>query len=122
MIIRSLASRPEFVAGDGTLLREVVHGPKEGLACGYSLARARLAPGETSLWHRRRVSEAYYILSGRGRMEIDDETAEVTVGDLIYIPPKAAQRITNIGADELAFLCIVDLGWTEEDEEIIELR
>jgi mannose-6-phosphate isomerase-like protein (cupin superfamily) len=122
MFIRKLSSCKEIVAGDGTALKELLHGPKDGLSMGYSLAHARLAPGETSFLHRLAGSEAYYILSGRGRMEIDGETKEVAAGDVVYIPPKSAQRITNIGTEELAFLCVVDPAWREEDEEVIPLK
>jgi len=122
MFIRKLSSCKEFTAGDGTALRELVHGPKEGLKLGYSLAHARLAPGKSSLLHRLTGSEVYYLLSGHGRMEIDGEMKDVTAGDVIYIPPKSVQRIANIGADELAFLCLVDPAWREEEEEIIESK
>ena len=122
MYIRKLISVKEIMAGDGTILKELVPGPKEGLELRYSLAHARLAPGQTSYLHRLASSEVYYILTGRGRMEIEGETKEVVAGDVIYIPPHAAQRITNIGTDELAFLCLVDPAWREEDEEIIQER
>jgi mannose-6-phosphate isomerase-like protein (cupin superfamily) len=122
MIIHSLSSRHEFMAGDGTTLRELLHGQKDGLSCGYSLAQARLAPGQASFLHRLATSEVYYILVGRGRMEIGGEVRDVSVGDTVYIPPGAAQRITNSGPVELAFLCIVDPAWREENEEIIELK
>jgi mannose-6-phosphate isomerase-like protein (cupin superfamily) len=122
MIIHSLSSRHEFTAGDGTTLRELLHGPKDGLPCSYSLAHARLAPGQASFLHRLATSEVYYILAGRGRMDIDGEVCEVSEGDTIYIPPEAAQRITNSGSEELAFLCIVDPAWREEDEKVIESK
>ena len=120
MFVRSLTSREEIIAGDGTTLRELLHGPKEGLKCGYSLAHARLTPGKTSFLHRLAASEVYYVLAGRGRMEVDGETREVTVGDTIYIPPQATQRVTSLGPEELAFLCVVDPAWREEDEEVLQ--
>lgn len=119
MIVRSLATADEFIAGDGTTLRELLHGPKDGLAARYSVAHARLAPRQTSFLHRLTASEIYYILAGRGRMDVDKETRDVAPGDLIYIPPHAAQRITSLGPDDLEFLCIVDPAWRAEDEEII---
>jgi mannose-6-phosphate isomerase-like protein (cupin superfamily) len=119
MLIRSLASCGQFIAGDGTRLRELLHGSKDQLALRYSLAEARLSAGETSQWHRLKTSEVYYILSGRGRMEIDRESCEVSAGDAVYIPPHAAQRISNTGREDLTFLCIVDPAWRPEDEEII---
>ena len=119
MFLRSLASRDEFIAGDGTALRELLHGPKDNLALRCSLAHARLAPGCTSYLHRLSTSEVYYILAGRGRMDIDQETRDVAPGDVIYIPPHAAQRITSVGPDDLQFLCIVDPAWRADDEKIL---
>ena len=53
-------------------------------------------------------------------MHIDDETAEVEPGDVIYIPPKAIQFIENIGNESLDFLCIVDPAWQPDAEELVE--
>jgi mannose-6-phosphate isomerase-like protein (cupin superfamily) len=116
---RSLASTHEFPGGDGTRLRELLHGPKDHVAARYSIAHARLAQGVTSRLHRLTSSEVYYILAGRGRMEIDSDTRDVQIGDTIYIPPQASQRITALGPDDLEFLCIVDPAWRPEDEKIL---
>ena len=62
----------------------------------------------------------YFILQGKGIMYIDNETAEVKKGDIIYIPPNSIQRIENIEEKDLIFLCIVDPAWREENEEILE--
>jgi mannose-6-phosphate isomerase-like protein (cupin superfamily) len=53
-------------------------------------------------------------------MHVDDEAAAVHAGHAIYVPPGALQWIENSGATELAFLCIVDPAWREEDEELVE--
>ena len=84
---------------------------------GYSLAHARLGPGEASRPHRLKTSsEVYFILEGRGRMEIDGESAKVGPGMAIYIPPGSTQHIENRGDGPLAFLCIVHPSWKKEDE------
>ena len=73
-----------------------------------SIARARVKPGETTRWHRLRgTAERYYIISGRGRVEIGDlPPGEVNAGDMAVIPPMCPQRISNIGSDDLVFLAI----------------
>ena len=43
---------PEFLAGDHTRLRELLHPAKADLKLGYSLAHGLLDPGKQSLWHR----------------------------------------------------------------------
>lgn len=120
MFIRSLEDCPAFVAGDGTILREMLHPDKADLALRYSLAHAVVPVGATSFKHRLRHSEVYYLLAGEGTMFIDEASAPVQAGDTVYIPPRAVQWIENTGAAPLAFLCIVDPAWQPEDEEVLE--
>ena len=77
MFIKRLADCPEFTAGDNCRLREILHPDKQDLTLRYSLAHAVVAPGQTTWLHALKTSEVYYILSGRGEMRIDDETAPV---------------------------------------------
>src|SRR5438874_9548100 len=107
MLIRDLRTCVEFVGGDGTLLRELLHPAKQPLKVNYSLAHASLPPDTVSLAHRLRSSEVYYILEGQGTMFINDEQGEVLLGQAVYIPPGATQRIRSTGPGELKFLCIV---------------
>jgi mannose-6-phosphate isomerase-like protein (cupin superfamily) len=118
MFVSSLSNCKEFIAGDNTHLRELLHPAKQPLAIHYSLAHARLAPGEISLKHRLRTSEVYYILAGQGRMHVNDEVRLVGPGDAVYIPPDASQYIESLGPEEVTFLCIVDPAWKSEDEII----
>lgn len=115
----SLESCPEFTAGDGCRLREILHPDKADLALRYSLAHATVAPGQTSALHRLTTSEVYYILEGQGRMSIDGVRSDVGRGDTVYIPPNAKQSISNTGTDALIFICIVDPAWRVEDETIL---
>jgi len=118
MFISSLSNCKEFIAGDNTHLRELLHPATQPLSIRYSLAYAHLAPGKISLKHRLRTSEVYYILAGQGRMHVNDEARLVGPGDAIYIPPEASQYIESLGPGELTFLCIVDPAWKSEDEII----
>jgi len=119
MFIRRLRECEEFVAGDRSVLREILHPDKADLAIRYSLAHARVGPRETTTPHRLGTAEVYYILQGRGRMHIDEQTADVTAGDTVYIPPRATQFIENTLDSDLVFLCIVDPAWRATDEEIL---
>ncbi|MBD2089365.1 cupin domain-containing protein [Microcoleus sp. FACHB-1515] len=118
MLIKKLNDCPEFVAGDGTQLRELLHPDKQPIDLRYSLAHAIVAAGQTSILHSLTTSEVYYILSGRGEMEIDSDRQIVEPGDAIYIPPHAKQRITNTENEPLVFICIVDPAWRQEDETV----
>lgn len=116
MLIRDLKDCPEIIAGDNTILRELLHPDKAKLELRHSLAHAIVPVGASSLPHRLKTSEVYYILEGEGVMHIDEETAPVHAGQAIYIPPHARQYIENTGPAELKFLCIVDPAWRAEDE------
>ncbi|PSB32315.1 cupin domain-containing protein [Stenomitos frigidus] len=118
MLIQKLHACPEFIAGDGTLLRELLHPDKQAIDLRYSLAHAIVPSGQTSLPHSLETSEVYYILGGKGEMYIDGERQVVEPGDAIYIPPQAEQCIRNEGTEPLIFICIVDPAWRQEDETI----
>lgn len=73
-----------------------------------SIARSRVEPGVTTALHALQgTDEIYYLLAGKGRMEVDGNLKkEVQAGDLVIIPAGISQRITNIGEQDLLFLCI----------------
>ncbi len=86
-----------------------------------SIARARVAPGQTTRWHRLHgVSERYLVLEGRGLAEVGGlQPTEVGPGDVVIIPPGAAQRITGLGDQDLVFLAICSPPFTQQAYEEI---
>jgi mannose-6-phosphate isomerase-like protein (cupin superfamily) len=120
MFIKDTKKCEEIIAGDNTILRELLSPLKEEVSIRYSLAHAKVKPGEITYAHRLRSSEIYYILEGEGEMYIDNEKEKVFAGQIIYIPPNSIQRIKNTGMIDLIFLCIVDPAWKSEDEELVE--
>ncbi len=106
-------------AQDGTILREIFHPAHTGINTSYSLAHARLLPGELSTQHSlNKSSELYYILKGDGMMHIDEEVSRVTKDNVVFIPAGSQQWIENSGDEELIFLCIVSPPWQSEDDEV----
>jgi len=62
------------------------------------LTLARIPPGKESFaYHAHEADEEFvYILSGRGRAEIGDETVEVGAGDFMgFATPSVAHHLTN---------------------------
>jgi mannose-6-phosphate isomerase-like protein (cupin superfamily) len=119
MFIRDLKDCVEFIAGDNSILREILHPDKTDLTLRYSMAHAIVRPGQTTKPHRLKTSEVYYIVAGEGEMHIDGDSGTVRPGSTVYIPPRATQFIRNSGKTDLVFLCIVDPAWRKEDEEIL---
>lgn len=87
-----------------------------------SIARARVAPGDTTRWHRLRdICERYLVIRGQGRVEVGDAPPrEVGPGDVVLIPPGMAQRITNTGGDELLFYAICTPRFVPEAYQDLE--
>ncbi len=87
-----------------------------------SIARARVAQGMTTRWHRLvGTAERYVILDGRGRVEIGSlSPQDVGVGDVVLIPPSCRQRITNLGPGDLIFLAVCTPRFRPEVYEDID--
>ncbi len=120
MLKRTLADCQEFLAGDHTVLCELLHPAKQAVKLGYSLARGSLAAGRRSKCHVLASSEVYYFLAGEGTFVIDGERTVVQAGSVIYVPPGGKQSLENTGSADIEFLCLVDPAWRAEDESILE--
>jgi mannose-6-phosphate isomerase-like protein (cupin superfamily) len=120
MFLKYLKDCREFVAGDDSILRELLHPEKTPLQIHYSLAHAEVRVGQKTKPHKLRAAEVYYIISGQGLMHVDEESHEVGPDCTVYIPPQSIQYIANTGDSDLSFLCIVDPAWREKDEEIFD--
>ncbi len=65
--------------------------------------------------------ERYYIVNGRGRVELGKlSPKEVKPGDIVLIPPMCRQRITNIGLEDLVFLAICTPRFSNDAYKDIE--
>ena len=117
-MVRKLKAIEPIIAGDRSLLREILHPDKLAVDIRYSLAYASVKPQSRTLPHKLQHTEVYYIARGRGRIHIDNEIEEVTETDTIYIPPGAVQFLENTGQQNLEFLCIVDPAWQSRIETI----
>lgn len=120
MFVKFLKDCREFIAGDGSILRELLHPEKAGLSVRYSLAHATVKAGQKTKPHKLKSSEVYYVMAGQGLMHIDQEIFEVGAECVIYIPPNAVQYIENTGDSDLKFLCIVDPAWRKKDEQVLD--
>jgi uncharacterized cupin superfamily protein len=72
-----------------------------------ALTLARVPPGrESFIYHSHEHDEEFlFILSGRGRAEIDGEIIEVGPGDFMGFPtPSVAHHLTNPYGEDLVYL------------------
>jgi uncharacterized cupin superfamily protein len=71
------------------------------------LTLGRIAPGKESFaYHAHEADEEFvYILSGRGRAEVGDETFEVGPGDFMgFATPSVGHHLTNPYDEDLVYL------------------
>lgn len=113
MEIRQRDEQKPFTTKDGSTIRsllDLANAPVKS----QSLAEASLPVGAVTDRHYHKVSEEfYYLLEGRGRMEIDGEEREVGPGDAVLIPAGAWHRIRAI--EPLRFLCCCAPAYAHED-------
>lgn len=119
MTIRRARDREEYWFEEGCWITELSNVDDDP---DLSVARARVAPGRRTRWHALEdITERYVILAGQGRVELGNEqAATVEPGDVVVIAPGQAQRIENVGSEDLVFLalctprfrpeCYLDLG------------
>jgi len=60
MFLKYLKGCREFVAGDDSILRELLHPEKADLKIHYSLAHAQVRVGQTTKPHKLQAAEVYY--------------------------------------------------------------
>lgn len=65
--------------------------------------------GQHTPLHRHRCEEVYYVLQGRGRVEVDGVDYPVGAGDAAYIRESSAHRIFNTDP-EIALRYVVVAG------------
>jgi mannose-6-phosphate isomerase-like protein (cupin superfamily) len=117
--IKRLELEREFETRERCFIIELANSADDPAA---SIARARVAPGVTTRWHRlKNTIERYVILEGTGRVEVGELPPQiVNRGDVVLIPPLCRQRITNIGNDDLIFLAICTPRFTDDIYEDVD--
>jgi mannose-6-phosphate isomerase-like protein (cupin superfamily) len=115
MEIRSHAAAEPFVTADGSIIRSLLDRTNAPVRL-QSLAEATVPAGTATRRHHHRESEEiYYLLEGRGTMELDGRTAPVGPGDAILIPPGARHQITADTDADIRLLCCCAPPYRHED-------
>ena len=108
-----------FTTKDASEIREIL-APRNSSIKNQSLAEARIAPGQTTEEHYHLHSEEiYYILRGKGRMWLENDSREIRAGDGIAIPPGTRHKIENSSQGPMVLLCCCAPAYTHEDTILI---
>ncbi len=113
MEVRQLTQQAPFTTKDGSTIRSILD-LSNAPVTHQSLAEATLDTGMATERHYHKVSEEFYfLLEGRGVMELDGETRELGVGDAVLIPQNAWHSIRAL--EPLRFLCCCAPPYRHDD-------
>ncbi len=113
MIVLNLGAQIPFTTKDGSTIRSILDRTNAPVQ-NQSLAEARVPAGSATRRHYHKLSEEFYfLLEGRGVMEIDGEQRAVGPGDAILIPAGAWHTIR--AEEALRFLCCCAPPYAHED-------
>ncbi|RYG75175.1 cupin domain-containing protein [bacterium] len=122
MTILNQREAAPFTTADGSQIREFLN-PGNSTLVNQSLAEATLRPSQcTTLHYHPKAEEIYFILSGSGVMQIEDQKRGVGPGDAIAIPSGSKHQICNPHGEDLVFLCCCAPAYSHEDTILIEER
>ena len=65
----------------------------------FSAGVYRLAAGETDTQTPHAEDEIYYVLGGRGELEVDGETHRVEPGSIAFVAKRVEHQFVNIAED-----------------------
>ena len=116
MILKEIDKLESFLGEEGTEIRQIFHPHNTLNGIRYSIAHSKISPGKTSIPHKLKSSEVYYVLNGEGIIHVNDKTKKIHMRQSIFVRAFSKQYIENIGQTDLEVLCIVDPAWKQEDE------
>jgi mannose-6-phosphate isomerase-like protein (cupin superfamily) len=70
----------------------------------YVIRKRVLHPGAAIGYHLQKENEVYYILSGKGTMQMNDKEFPVTSGDAILTLPGSSHGLKQVGNEDLVLL------------------
>ena len=82
----------------------------DGLACNFHVTFIQ----DSVKHYHKECTEVYYILEGKGKMELNDDTIAVEPGMVIYIEPNTKHRLWSLEGVRTIVLGIP--AWNPEDE------
>jgi mannose-6-phosphate isomerase-like protein (cupin superfamily) len=75
----------------------------------FVISSTTLHAGKSTKGHSHSgKEEVYLIMSGSGKMDLDDKTILIEGGDMVLIEDGVFHRVHNLGKDDLYMVCIFD--------------
>lgn len=111
-----------FLNSTGERVYEMLGAPEEiGAAKYHSFSHVVIPAGCHSRPHYHPVAEeTYYILSGEGRMQVDDRELRLVPGDALLIHTLEKHQIFNDGDSDLEFIAVCAPAWTPDNSVYLD--
>lgn len=111
-----------FVNTTGERVYEMLGAPEHiGAAKYHSFSHVVIPAGCHSRPHYHPVAEeTYYILSGEGRMIVDDSVLKLIPGDALLIQTLEKHQIFNDGDSDLEFIAVCAPAWTPDNSVYLD--
>ena len=75
------------------------------------LAIASLAPGKEIEAHVDPMEEIYFVMTGSGKMQVDEDSRQVGPGDATWIPAGSSHSLLNNGDEDLVIFVVASANW-----------
>jgi len=82
----------------------------------FAMRNFKIDAGGHMPLHTNTVEHEQYVISGRARVVIGDQTIEAGAGDILLIPAGVPHSYETLGDEAYSFLCLVPKG-----EDCIEI-
>lgn len=88
---------------------------------GYKVKRLYVQPDQKiSLQYHNQRDEHWVVVSGNGKLELNEQTKNIKVGDYIFVPVLSEHRIT--GGNDGIIIVEVQLGKICNEEDIVRIE
>jgi mannose-6-phosphate isomerase-like protein (cupin superfamily) len=87
----------------------------------YKVKRLFIRPNQKiSLQYHNQRDEHWVVVSGNGKLELNDEVKNVSIGDYIFVPVLSKHRIT--GGNGGIMIIEIQLGKLCDEEDIVRIQ
>lgn len=104
--VKNIENMPQK-AGKGVSMQMLLS-PDESPS--FAMRRFTIQAGGFMPFHTNSVEHEQYVLSGRAKVKIGEETFEAGPGDVLLIPAGEAHSYETLGGEAYSFLCLVPKG------------
>ncbi len=94
----------------GEIIREIFSDGEVGIA------EARVK--EAKLHLHKKMNEYYYVIEGKGKVQLGDKIVELKEGDFLHIPPGTPHKAFSDG--KFRILVITRKPWSPKDHHVLE--